>query len=90
MRRKISVFFYFSGILENGVNLEKLGKVWGNWGKLGNSGKIWEIAKNLKIRKIKGNSGKIGEIGKIAKNYPSIVPEKKYFSIFSKMAKTRS
>ena len=67
MRRKISDFFDFSGILENGVNLEKLGKVWGNWGKLGNSGKIWENWKIVKIGKLWKNWKILGKLRKIWK-----------------------
>jgi hypothetical protein len=50
MRRKISVFFDFSGILENGVNLEKLGKIWGKFEEIGEN---WEILEKFgKLRKI--------------------------------------
>jgi len=73
MRRKISVFFDFSGILENGVNLEKLGKVWGNWGKLGNSGKIWENWKIVKIGKLWKNVKKFWEIVKNCGKFSKIL-----------------
>ena len=98
MRRKISDFFDFSEILENGVNLEKLGKIWGKFGKIAKIlGKLLKIWKSGKLREILGKLGKLGNLGKILENLKKlqkIIHQsswKKYiFSIFSKMAKTRS